>query len=494
MHHTSFADYFVGTPRPQQSRVLEELTDAWDQADVFVLEMPVATGKSKIAEAVARRAASKRGGNTQAAVLVPNNLLLQQYLDSGTKGFRQLRAKQHYVCNQGGSCEDRARRIGGHCRSVSGNRYAADGCPYLRDLGGSRSADRLLVTYHSYLANKLYRPVLIADEAHNLLGFLQELAGKTLWRSTYKWPREFASLDDVRAWVFGKKTTRDANTELLQAVLAGNVHGYSVWLGEEELRGRPVECVKLIALDVRNQPPLLWPHQTEKIVLMSATIGRLDIEALGLAGRRVKYISTDSPIPVDRRPFLHHPIADLSYRGRLENGADLLATFLEEELLPAHAGERGMIHAPYALAAELRALLGDHPRLVFHDRWNKRDVVSEGRSRVDRPASGGVKDDSVLVGSGLAEGLDLAYDRARFQLLTAPPRRSVADPGMLWLAENHPEQYQWLTIRDIAQQYGRGCRAPDDECVTINADSSCEPELASPQVPAWLRDAMQPSQ
>lgn len=477
-----FAKWFVGEPRAQQVEALEQLSDNWDRFDVFVLALPVAVGKSKLGEAACRAAASKRGLHTSAAYVVNNNLLLEQ-LAGSTKGFRQLRAKEWYACRDGGSCSDRARRVGGHCKSYSGSHYAADGCPYLRDLRGARSAERLLVNQHIYLAHKLYRPVVVFDECHTLQALLQELAGRRLWRSTYRWPRSFETLDDVREWLDDPAAPRDEHVELLAGILDGSVRGYSVHLAEEELRGQPVECVKLLAVDVRDAPPVMWPPQVSKIILMSATISDVDVAALGLSGRRVCYISTGSPIPPERRPFVQCDVADLSYRGLQQpNTVERLAAFLLDDVLPQHRGERGFVHASYSLARRLQEIVGHHGRLRFHTRTNR---VGE----YDKWIADGSRD-SVFVGSGMHEGVDLAGDRARFQLLTATPRRSVADPGLLYLAETDPAQYEWLTIREIAQAYGRVARSPDDFGVTISTDSSIRRELASPRVPTWLREAI----
>jgi Rad3-related DNA helicase len=153
-------------------------------------------------------------------------------------------------------------------------------------------------------------------------------------------------------------------------------------------------------------------------------------------------------------------------------------------VLAEHAGERGLVHATYAVAEALRAR--GHalsPRLSVQRRGYKAEAIAEFLDI--RP-----NDDRVLVLSGQYEGLDLHGDLARFQIVTQVPRPSIEDPGMLWLAENDPRRYQWLAVRDLAQAYGRTTRSPDDFSTTIVLDASAGPELASPDLPESTRDAL----
>ncbi|HYE73698.1 MAG TPA: hypothetical protein VEF04_10215, partial [Blastocatellia bacterium] len=65
---------FSGLPRPQQEYVLSEIERLWSHYDVFVVQAPVATGKSRIAECIAKW---QRG----ATIITPTQLLVQQYLN-----------------------------------------------------------------------------------------------------------------------------------------------------------------------------------------------------------------------------------------------------------------------------------------------------------------------------------------------------------------------------------------------------------------------------
>ena len=71
-------EYFRGTPRKSQSDILQALQSNWKQYDVFVIQAPVATGKSRIAVSVADWVEAQ--GRT-CAILTPSNILASQYAE-----------------------------------------------------------------------------------------------------------------------------------------------------------------------------------------------------------------------------------------------------------------------------------------------------------------------------------------------------------------------------------------------------------------------------
>lgn len=485
--HRSPLDLFRGEPRRQQEELCTAIAERWNDFDVCVVSAPVATGKLRLAEAIARAAAWKRNGlsSNGAALVLPTNVLVDQAL-AELRSFETLHRADRYQCTNGypGSCVDRKAAVGRHCVPPAGGRYAAGACPYIRDLGAARSGTKLVTNQHIYMAHRLYRDVVIFDEAHTLVALAQGLRATALWRPQYRWPRTMRHVDDVGAWI-DEVGVADERMELLRAVVHGEVGGYSIDLSEGSFRGREAECIRLVPLEgsggVADDPVnALWPPRTKKIFLLSATIGRLDVEALGLADRRVLYLRVDSPIPPENRPFHWYPVADMRHRNRNWE-IDRLASFLDEEVFPAHAGERGIVHLPYALVDQLytRCTKSRH-RLRTYTSERKRETLSSWLGE------GG---DAILLAPGLTEGIDLAGDLATFQVIAVTPRKSIGDPGLSWLAANYPDRYTWLTVRDIEQAYGRVCRFPEDRGTTLYTDSSGAPELLSDLVSPTLREA-----
>jgi Rad3-related DNA helicase len=106
-----------------------------------------------------------------------------------------------------------------------------------------------------------------------------------------------------------------------------------------------------------------------------------------------------------------------------------------------------------------------HPRLIWHDRHDTRDKYREFRDRTDN---------CVLVACGLHEGIDIADDFGRWQVITKVPYPSLADAAVSVRAQLDPEGYQWATIKTILQASGRICRHPTDFGVTIITDNAFE--------------------
>ncbi len=482
-------DFFVGEPRAAQVAGLQEIERAWPKADVIVVDAPTGSGKSKIAECISRWVGSRRTRLSKdgSAILVPNNVLLGQYLDN-TKGLDTIKRQDLYACiqNEGLSCADRKKLVGACCKPPrGGNAYSPGACPYLRDLRKARSSLRMVSTYHAYQAHELKRDVLIVDEAHNLRPWLREQSALRLWRNDYRWPRRLTSIPDIVRWLADEipDSDRTPATDTLWGVLTGAEPRYMVDCSEQDWRGQSRECISLIPLDVAKQAGVL--HAPAKLVLMSATIHRLDVEALGLNKKRVAYVQVPSPIPAAQRPVIYTPVADMRFSGR-EDATRRMCKWIVEEYLPRHAGERGLIHATYEFARDLQSFVvhngpaNAHARLVFHDSRNKQDVLRRFLARTQA-------DERVLVGCGMHEGLDLHGDLARHQLVTAIPRANLSDPATAWLAENKPEEYEWATIRELVQMFGRDARGPTDYGLTVVADASFgEREMQSKLMPEYI--------
>jgi Rad3-related DNA helicase len=62
----------------------------------------------------------------------------------------------------------------------------------------------------------------------------------------------------------------------------------------------------------------------------------------------------------------------------------------------------------------------------------------------------------------MSEGIDLAYDTARWQVITQVPFLSLADSAIAAKAKRQPEWYAWEAVKTMIQMIGRVCRAPDD--------------------------------
>lgn len=239
---------------------------------------------------------------------------------------------------------------------------------------------------------------------------------------------------------------------------------------EEEYHGDKVKSAKNTKQIVICIKPLrvssfaaevLWPPSiTDKVILMSATISMNDAEELGLT-KDVGYFESESPIPKERRPFVVLPVANMGMAAQ-NKSVPIIADYLLK-LAARHPNEKGIIHCTYSVAKALEKILGRNSRFWFHGNMNKVDVYQRFRAE---------KGNAILVASGMAEGIDLPDDAARWQAITKVQWPSLADDVNQWRARNAPSLYQWDTVRTIIQQSGRICRGPNDYGVTYMLDEA----------------------
>jgi Rad3-related DNA helicase len=346
-----------------------------------------------------------------------------------------------------------------------------------------------IFNFHTYLAHRLYRKTMVVDEAHLLIGLLQDLASKKLWQHTYHWPNDIRTLGDVLRWVEGldpAQVKKDKKLKKLQSELLSLQPSTMIYRDTDSWRSKQGQnLLTLIPLDVRGEPPLMWPpRQVQKIVLMSATIGRPDIEIMGLANRKVAYIYGNSPIPVQQRPCDFLPVGNMSYTCQDRTMPAIVTKLLE--LADNHPGEKGLVHAPYSVMQKLaQSDLGADPRFMFHDKDSKSAVYEDFRASDP-------EDGAVLMGSGLYEGVDLPYDAGRWQAILKVPFPSLADPAVRAMMERSPEWYAWETAKTVIQAYGRICRTPTDFGATFILDSSFGRLLENHRdlFPKWFTESL----
>jgi Rad3-related DNA helicase len=316
------------------------------------------------------------------------------------------------------------------------------------------------------MAHQIRRDVLIVDEAHSLLPYLKELAAVRIWKHVHRWPDSIRSYADVKSWLDSLPDSALDDSRGLRALRTTFHAAHPKFLirktkeafgkGGEE---RPV--LQLIPLDVSQDPSGSWLRSQKKLVLMSATLGDADLKDMGLLSKRVMRFSGRSPIPPDRRPVVYVPLLSLA-ANQVEESLPDIAAFVEQ-LLEHHAGEGGILHAPYSLARRLQAgPLGSHPRLLWHGREDKRGAIRDLRE------GGG----QVLVASGLYEGLDLKGDDFTWQAILKVPWPYLGDPAIAWKAKSDEKWYAWQAARLILQACGRISRGPDDYGLTYIPDRS----------------------
>jgi Rad3-related DNA helicase len=338
----------------------------------------------------------------------------------------------------------------------------------------------IVMNFMGYQAHKLFREVMIIDEAHAMLPVLQNIHAKRIWKHTHNYPDSARNVEDLLFWLEGLPHL-SLTLAKLKNELSSIAPATTVEFGTDWYKGTEKDCIRLLPMDVSGEAPIFWPSRTKKLVLMSATIDESDVNNMGLGTRKVCYIDAKSEIPEERRPITYNPVGSMSKRNRSKTLPLLISRI--GEILEDNKDKKGFIHATYEVADLLKTQL-DNDRFIFHNKSNKKAQFAKFLAM---PKDSG----AVFVGSGMAEGIDLKYDAGHFQIITKIPFKSLANPCNRFLAANKPREYIWLTSKDILQASGRICRTPDDYGSTVILDSDLdlwfERATAYGQIPEWFR-------
>lgn len=470
-------------PRDKQKYVLERIEAVYDDADVIGVEGPTALGKSLIAMTVAEWV--RRKGQS-VAMTKPTKILVEQDAKNYSD-FPVLRSSWDMPCDVW-STVGRAK-----AKAKRNWRLHMDTCKGCTAYENSRKSalegDAVLCNAYTYLAHRAYKDVLVVDEGHHLTHMLQELHSKKWWYSdVLRWPKDMWSRKEVEAWLEDLESLEVKKNKLLPLVkeVQSLAARCSITRTAELLRGRLTEVIKMIPLDMRGEPPILWPRKVKKILLLSATMHQTDLDTMGLGTRRCIIIPSGSPIPVDRRPIYPSCKAHMS-RLAPKDKWPKLAQFIAEKM-DDQPESKGIVHVTYDMVQHLRPLLQDSEyssRLMWHGRTNKLAVWRKFQK---------AKEPKVMICSGMYEGVDLPYDAGRWQILAKIPWPSLGDPAVAQWAKDNPRAYTWETLKMVIQACGRISRAPDDFGSTFIYDKSFNRLMRESEkydlIPDWWKDAI----
>lgn len=247
--------------------------------------------------------------------------------------------------------------------------------------------------------------------------------------------------------------------------------------------------------------------RTIQIIALSATPGprRLWQYIANAAGVPFAYIDYDrSPFPVSRRlvflPVDAPRVTEAVLRKELGKFYDLV----KDDVAPVSIVARSsVIRSQAALIKRLHDIFG---RVLVHS-WNNRlaalvTILLEHmgvpvRFPKFRPTeeihewmdSG---EESVLVTAAAKEGVDLAYEKARVQVILKLPIPSLRDPYNISLRRNLPSYFTYLIASSLIQQVGRVVRSKDDWGYTIIYDSAVRDWILRHLVlfPRYFREAL----
>ena len=504
------------TYRKGQKEAIEAARAAFKRGKRFVvLEAPTGSGKSAIAVTLAREA-------TSAYVLTAQKLLQDQYLRD-FPDLALMKGRSNYPCLV-------APTHAAAAPCIAGRKFPeCDDCPYFNAKDTAMAASGTILNYAYYLAELNYsggfgpRDLLILDEAHNaeaaLMSFIQITLSDTAMMRVGIPERLPTAIDDLEYFDFAEDVipllsgrSREIERQVKKDNLTGDLalaqmqnkqyldnqlkrlellkysrdEDFVEWVVERG-RGGDGQWISFKPVKVASfAEPLLFSF-ADRVLMLSATI--LDaptyLRSLGIEPDEAEVIGVASDFPPENRPVFLRPVARLTWHNLEKDLPKLMKEIVD--LFEAHPFDKGVIHAhSYKIAGYIAKNLPKayQKRLVTHYSSDGRDAALEKHTTSREP--------TVLLTPSMTEGIDLADDLSRWQVICKIPYPYLGDPQVKRRKEIDAAWYDWRTCLTVVQAYGRSVRSADDFAVTyvLDADFPAFLKRQKKRLPGWFLKAV----
>ena len=517
-------------PRTNQLQIIQDINDAIKKGYKYIiLEAGTGTGKSAIATTLAKMYES-------AYILTMTKQLQSQYSDEfdfplvkGRNNFACLKENLETTCDMG-ACKTAPSSSKFSCPygvsknptldaelafddSFGGSVFyqSNDHCHYWNQKANAVNSSITLMNYDYAIAELNYvkhfgkRSLLILDEAHNIENKLMSTMEVAIYNRTIEkdinktMTKEFLEDAELEDWILEIDALRDAYEDINLKDLSKNK--------ADRIRST-ISRLKTLKNNLEKEPknwvidtdevsvafkPLRVHHYAKHnllnygdvVIFMSATIlsHKLFSKWLGLNPNEVYHIKVDSPFTKEKRPIILNLAGKMS-ANRIKKTAPKTIPILEE-ILKKHEGDKGLIHTHSYKCQQFITNNLYNSRLVSHNSKNREQVLNFFE-----------KDENplVLVSPSMSEGVDLPYDKCRFQIIYKVPFPYLGDLQVNMRMKRDKKWYAYKTVMTLMQAYGRGMRAEDDSCYTYIIDSDINMILKSPMyrslIPDFFKEAI----
>jgi Rad3-related DNA helicase len=221
----------------------------------------------------------------------------------------------------------------------------------------------------------------------------------------------------------------------------------------------------------------------DHIIFMSGSILDKDMFSYinGLETSLTDYFEVPSTFQCNRRPIFYMKLGKMTWTQKQETFKKQLVFI--KKILKKNKDKKGIIHSgSYEFTQWLQEQYIDS-RLIFHTPEN-RDEMLQKHINSELP--------TVIVSPSMISGVDLKDDISRFQIIMKIPFPFLGSEKIKMRQKTRPEWYNWKTVVDFIQQYGRSIRSQDDWAETFVLDSSFSDMLKynSKLIPRWITDAI----
>ena len=504
-------------PRNSQIRLINEINFAIREGyKNIILEAGTGIGKSAIATTLANM-------YEDSYILTMTKQLQEQYLDDFDEMLVEIKGRGNYKCNYKGSCD--------FCIKAEYNLRRCSNCEYQLAFKRATEAKNVITNYdylyYAGVANPILdsRELLILDEAHNLERKMLMLSSSELNREYISTKfgidifeplmHSSKSFNELKRnseyWVRLcddlikeckkriKKIEGDANKSV-QVTLDEFENDPSKYSNFDYVEKQNLEQdIKTFAgiglglaheeliIDLPNRDSILnnemdisaefkpfsVADDTQNLlgmgnvcIFLTGTLGSKDkfCEWNNINPEETYYIYEKSPFDVEKRPIYADFVGNMSgrRRGKTPNWKNKRAINKLKELLSRHKNEKGVIHtSSNEQAFWIMDKLRDD-RLVF--------VGGEDRNHTLKDFTKS-KENTVLIGASIKDGVDFKGDLCRFQIVFKIPYPQLNEQVKYRKALD-PKWFYYQTVMALMQAYGRGIRDMDDWCVMYIIDSS----------------------
>jgi ATP-dependent DNA helicase DinG len=498
--------------RPAQEKAINEILNHYASGKRFVVaECGTGVGKSAIALTV-HRYVNEYGKNEEVEkgswILTTQKVLQEQYInDFKDTELRNISSSSNYACTCSKTATTCAEGIAESKAKGDNSGWNPMGevlCPYkiskknfVESYAGLTNFPYFLSLFNYAGGNK--RNFMVIDESHNteleLSKFIEVIVTQRFAKSTLKlnvphintqrqafnWIHDHYYPAASRRLKFITRTLQSAGIkskieqfkkltrqiDLLKSHVAKienflEVYNRDEWVYCVTYNSNNEKRFEFKPINVAQYTGDYIFKFADKVLLMSATILNHSAfcQILGIPKDNNAFVNIPSPFPIENKPIIIAPIGSMSYKN-IDNTLPLMKSAIEE-ILKEHANEKGVIHShSYKIAKFLKENV-DSDRILTHNSENRAEIL-EQHINGDKP--------TVLLSPSMTEGVDLANDASRFQILCKIPYPYLGDK----LVKQRMQRWKWWyplqTAKTIIQAVGRSIRNKDDHAVTYILDA-----------------------
>ena len=502
-------------PRNTQIKLINKINLAINEGyKNIILEAGTGIGKSAIATTLANM-------YDDSYILTMTKQLQKQYLDDFGEMLVEIKGKGNYKCNYKGNCD--------FCIRAEYNIARCSDCDYLIAFRKAKKSKNVITNYDFMyrvgVDNQMLDPrqLLILDEAHNL-------ERKMLMLSSHLLNREYIStkfgIDIFEALMKGEKSYNHIKSEsdywidickkLMNACgeniekIGGKSKEVQVTLDEFESNPSKYSSIdyiekQILESDLKEFNSIKLGLESKDLIIdvpefKSIKDNKMDISAefkpysvsdatqnllefgntriflTGTLGSMEKfcqwnninpdntyYIYEKSPFDVSNRPIYRDFVGNMSgSRRNVPNWKNKRAISKIKQLIGKYPNQKGVIHTS---SNEQAFWIMDNLK-----EYNLLFVGGESRNEVLKEFNES-KDDAILIGASIKDGVDLKGDLCRFQIVFKVPYPQLNEQ-VKYRKSLDSSWYYYQAVMAIMQAYGRGIRDKEDYCDMYIIDSN----------------------